>query len=235
MVMKVVNINNVFFRGKENKSTPSGNITPNSNSIRELSNVTPDFKVNLPTPYKKLGVTQLDNGLTIHSYKLANGYKVSVVPMEGSPAVVKNYVNVGSMNETADIKGISHFLEHMAFNGTNGENGHVKLNVGDSFKKKFPFRGGEFFRVVQPRNLNRGVEDTGGGDDGTRERSAPRFVNAAHDSVSRFMCRAFKRIVRHVNSPFAAGFREKSCLSSSSEIHREASPPSDGNRSLRHG
>ena len=135
MVMKVGNINNVFFRGKENNSAHAGNIAPNSNSIRELSNVTPDFKVNLPTPYKKLGVTQLDNGLAIHSYKLANGYKVSVVPMEGSPAVVKNYVNVGSMNETANIKGISHFLEHMAFNGTNGENGHVKLKVGDSFKK----------------------------------------------------------------------------------------------------
>ena len=55
--------------------------------------------------------------------------------MEGSPAVVKNYVNVGSMNETANIKGISHFLEHMAFNGTNGENGHIKLETGDSFKK----------------------------------------------------------------------------------------------------
>lgn len=68
-------------------------------------------------------------------YKLANGHKVSIMPMEGSPAVVKNYVNVGSMNETPDIKGISHFLEHMAFNGTNGENGHIKLEVGDSFKK----------------------------------------------------------------------------------------------------
>ena len=135
MVMKVGNINNVFFRGKENNSTSVSNVAQNSNSIRELANVTPDFKVNLPTPYKKLGITQLDNGLAIHSYKLANGYKVSVVPMEGSPAVVKNYVNVGAMNETADIKGISHFLEHMAFNGTNGENGHVKLNVGDSFKK----------------------------------------------------------------------------------------------------
>ena len=104
MVMKVGNINNVFFRGKENNSTSVNNVAQNSNSIRELVNVTPDFKVNLPTPYKKLGITQLDNGLVIHSYKLANGYKVSVVPMEGSPAVVKNYVNVGSMNETADIK-----------------------------------------------------------------------------------------------------------------------------------
>ena len=68
MVMKVGNINNVFFRGKENNSTSVNNVAQNSNSIRELANVTPDFKVNLPTPYKKLGITQLDNGLAIHSY-----------------------------------------------------------------------------------------------------------------------------------------------------------------------
>ena len=134
MVMKVGNINNVFFRGKID-TTSNNSELQKKEQIRELSAVTPDFKVNTPISYKKLGETQLANGLTIHSYKLANGYKVSVIPMEGSPAVVKNYVNVGAMNETADIKGISHFLEHMAFNGTNGENGHEKLNVGDSFKK----------------------------------------------------------------------------------------------------
>ena len=103
--------------------------------IKELPNVTPDFAVVTPQKYTKRGVIKLPNGLEIHSYKLANGYKVSVIPMEGSPAVVKNYVNVGSLNETQNIKGISHFLEHMAFNGTNGENGHMKLEVGDSFKK----------------------------------------------------------------------------------------------------
>ena len=73
--------------------------------------------------------------LEIYNYKLSNGYKVAIVPMEDSPSVVKTYVNVGSMNETPDIKGISHFLEHMAFNGSNGENGHLKLEPGDSFKK----------------------------------------------------------------------------------------------------
>ena len=135
MVMKVGNVNNIYFKSKEVETPRKNAIAKNQIQIRELSNVTPDFKVNLPTPYKKTGVTQLSNGLTLHSYKLANGYKVSVVPMEGSPAVVKNYVNVGAMNETANIKGISHFLEHMAFNGTNGENGHLKLDVGDSFKK----------------------------------------------------------------------------------------------------
>ena len=134
MVMKVGNIQSVFFRGKtDTKKDVQSNVT--YPQIRELSGITPDFSVKLPQQYTKLPTVELDNGLKIHQYKLANGYRVSVVPMENSPAVVKSYVNVGSMNETGDIKGISHFLEHMAFNGTNGENGHEKLEVGDSFKK----------------------------------------------------------------------------------------------------
>lgn len=134
MVMKVDNIHSVLFKGGINtaKQAQTDNTRP---QITELSNVTPDFGVTVPQKYTKLGVKKLDNGLEVHMYKLANGHKVSIIPMEGSPAVVKNYVNVGSMNETANIKGISHFLEHMAFNGTNGENGHIKLEAGDSFKK----------------------------------------------------------------------------------------------------
>ncbi len=134
MVMKVNSINSVLFRAK--LETP--NEAPkekNQPQIKELSYVTPDFKVKTPQAYKKLRTDVLPNGLEVHSYKLANGHRVTIVPMEGSPAVVKNYVNVGSLNETPDIKGISHFLEHMAFNGTNGDNGHLKLDVGDSFKK----------------------------------------------------------------------------------------------------
>lgn len=134
MVMKVDNIHSVLFKGGINtaKQAKTDNTRP---QITELSNVTPDFGVTVPQKYTKLGVKKLDNGLEVHMYKLANGHKVSIIPMEGSPAVVKNYVNVGSMNETTNIKGISHFLEHMAFNGTNGENGHIKLEAGDSFKK----------------------------------------------------------------------------------------------------
>lgn len=95
----------------------------------------PSYAIQTPQKYQSLGITELSNGQKIHSFKLANGHRVTIVPMEGSPATVKNYVNVGSMNETDDIKGISHFLEHMAFNGTTGENGYIKLNTGDSFKK----------------------------------------------------------------------------------------------------
>ena len=74
MVMKVGNVNNIYFKSKEVETPRKNAIAKNQTQIRELSNVTPDFKVNLPTPYKKIGVTQLSNGLTLHSYKLANGY-----------------------------------------------------------------------------------------------------------------------------------------------------------------
>lgn len=134
MVMKVNNINSLFFMSKPIRGT----IDPQKeeySQVKELTGVTHDFNVKIPQKYANIGLQKLDNGLNLHLYKLANGMKVAIVPMEGSPAVVKNYVNVGSMNETANIKGISHFLEHMAFNGTNGENGHIKLETGDSFKK----------------------------------------------------------------------------------------------------
>ena len=136
MVMKVSGVNNIVFRSTQ-VSTPDS-FTPVNKAekqVKELSNITPDYGVVVPVNYKQTSVDRLDNGLEIYSYKMSNGYKVTVVPMKGSPAVVKSYVNVGSMNETANIKGISHFLEHMAFNGTNGDNGHIELKQGDSFKK----------------------------------------------------------------------------------------------------
>lgn len=135
--MKVSGVNNIVFMsngGTKNNTSNSCAINTHR-EIKELGYVTPDFGVNIPVQYRKTSVDKLDNGLEIHSYKMANGYKVTVVPMKNSPAVVKSYVNVGSMNETGDIKGISHFLEHMSFNGTNGENGHIELKQGDSFKK----------------------------------------------------------------------------------------------------
>ena len=132
--MKVGNINPVLFRATNTVTKPE-NIKEEKKQIKELGSVTPDYAVKTPQKYTKLGVSKIFNGLEVHSYKLANGHKITIIPMENSPATVKNYVNVGSMNESDDIKGISHFLEHMAFNGTNGENGYIKLNTGDSFKK----------------------------------------------------------------------------------------------------
>lgn len=135
MVMKVGIIHPILFKSAPAVTKPEIQSTQQRTQINELSSVTPDYSVITPQKYTKLGVDKLNNGLEIHQYKLSNGHRITIVPMEGSPAIVKNYVNVGSLNETDNIKGISHFLEHMAFNGTTGENGYMKLNTGDSFKK----------------------------------------------------------------------------------------------------
>ena len=151
MVMKVGNFYPVMFRSsmpiikKDNntiqypeikeQATTAPHISAEKNITNPFHPIVPNYSIRTPQRFQTLGITELSNGQKIYSYKLANGHRVTVVPMEGSPATVKNYVNVGSMNETDDIKGISHFLEHMAFNGTTGENGYIKLNTGDSFKK----------------------------------------------------------------------------------------------------
>ena len=134
MVMKVSNINPILFKGSSAVTKTTTEVADRE-QIKELGKVTPDYAVVLPQRYTKTGVAELQNGLKLHTYKLANGHKITIIPMENSPATVKNYVNVGSMNETDDIKGISHFLEHMAFNGTLGSEGYEKLNHGDSFNK----------------------------------------------------------------------------------------------------
>lgn len=61
-------------------------------------------------------------------YLLNNGQKVIVVPKEG-PTTVKSYVKVGSFNEPDNIRGISHYIEHNLFNGSQ------KLAPGEFVKK----------------------------------------------------------------------------------------------------
>lgn len=89
--------------------------------------VTPDFNVKKPIAYNKIYEADLPFDLKAHFYKLANGQKVVIVPKEGA-TVLKTYVNTGSMNETDNIRGISHYLEHNFFNGSDG------LEKGEFFK-----------------------------------------------------------------------------------------------------
>jgi zinc protease len=52
-------------------------------------------------------------------FKLDNGLEVWVQPRAGTPAVaLRLMVRVGSRYETADNNGISHFVEHMVFTGS---------------------------------------------------------------------------------------------------------------------
>ncbi len=85
-----------------------------------------------PIPYKFERDINLAFSNKAKLYTLANGQKVVVLEKKG-PTVLETYYNVGSMNEPDDKRGISHFEEHMAFNGSQDPNGHG-LGAGDFFK-----------------------------------------------------------------------------------------------------
>lgn len=52
------------------------------------------------------------------SETLPNGMRYHLYPIEGEQIEVRLVVNVGSLNEGEDERGYAHFIEHMAFNGT---------------------------------------------------------------------------------------------------------------------
>lgn len=89
-------------------------------------NSTPTYNVKVPLKYTSLGKEELPCSITANMYKLENGQRVVIVPKKG-PTVVKTYVNVGSMNEPDKVRGISHFIEHNLFNGSEG------LEAGEFF------------------------------------------------------------------------------------------------------
>ena len=103
-------------------------------SSAQIPNGTPDYNVTIPSGYTKIGAEKLFNGQKIHCYKLSNGQRVMIAPMDSPMTMLNTYVNTGSMNEKDEERGISHFCEHMAFNGTKGTDGYMKLGVGDVFR-----------------------------------------------------------------------------------------------------
>ena len=65
------------------------------------------------------GDTSEATGSPYHKSTLANGVRVVTGPMTGVRSASRIfYYNVGSRFEPAPIAGISHFLEHMLFKGT---------------------------------------------------------------------------------------------------------------------
>lgn len=67
---------------------------------------------------------------------LANGLKVLLVEDHNIPSVaLYTFFRVGSRNERPGLTGVSHFIEHMMFNGT------AKVGPGE-FDRRMEFRGG---------------------------------------------------------------------------------------------
>lgn len=97
-----------------------------NNQVQDSQEVTPSYNVKVPLKYTYLGREELPCSTDAHIYKLENGQRVVIIPKKG-PTVVKTYVNVGSMNEPDNVRGISHFIEHNLFNGSQG------LEAGEFF------------------------------------------------------------------------------------------------------
>lgn len=111
-----------------NNVPETGTVTTNPvQKTMELPNVTPTYNIKTPLRYSDLGTVDLPENTKAHLFKLENGQRVVIIPKVG-PTVVKTYVNVGSMNEPDRVRGISHFIEHNLFNGSEG------LEAGDFFK-----------------------------------------------------------------------------------------------------
>lgn len=128
-----VNLNPISFKSNAEitKTAQSNSAVTNpiqniSQSAGEIQNTTPTYNVKVPLKYTSLGVEELPCETKAHLYKLENGQRVVIIPKKG-PTVVKTYINVGSMNEPDKVRGISHFIEHNLFNGSEG------LDAGEFF------------------------------------------------------------------------------------------------------
>lgn len=129
-----INLSQISFKSRgEIAKAPNNNVVTNpmqntteKSDVSKIANPTPDYNVKVPLRYTSLGTEELPCSTTAHLYKLENGQKVVIIPKKG-PTVVKTYVNVGSMNEPDKVRGISHFIEHNLFNGSEG------LEAGEFF------------------------------------------------------------------------------------------------------
>ncbi len=105
------------FQSANNVSKPAEPSSADVVQVKELSNVTPDYNVRVPIKYTILEDLKLSEDCTARCYRLANGQKVVILPKDG-PTIVKTYVNTGSFNEPDNLRGISHYIEHNLFNGS---------------------------------------------------------------------------------------------------------------------
>ena len=128
-MLKINQVQNIDCKQPKYHIAPSFEAqNPTQQQVQELQAVQPDYNVKVPMKYQKIEELKLPFDYTGHFYKLANGQRVVIIPKEGE-TVLKTYVNTGSMNEPDHLRGISHYIEHNLFNGSDG------LDAGEFFQK----------------------------------------------------------------------------------------------------
>lgn len=114
--------NNKIIQNKQTfgQQTVTAEAAPTQKETGSVQNVTypaPNLNVKVPIGYSHVEDIKFNDDITAHCYKLANGQRVVVVPKDGT-TVVKTYINTGSFNEPDKLRGISHYIEHNLFNGS---------------------------------------------------------------------------------------------------------------------
>ena len=114
-------VSSLSLNASKPKNSPAfkSNQTVSYPQVDALPSVTAQYGVKVPMSYSKVAELELPFNLKAHCYRLANGQRVVIVPKEGE-TVLKTYVGTGSMNEPDRVRGISHYIEHNLFNGSEG-------------------------------------------------------------------------------------------------------------------
>lgn len=125
-----ININNIkYMQNFGNKVTGASfvrneAISEDSSSttspVQNIQTQTPVYPVYTPIQPKaaqKTGEIKIPGCENAQIYELANGQKAVIIKKDG-PVTINTYVKVGSINETDDIRGMSHYIEHNLFNGS---------------------------------------------------------------------------------------------------------------------
>src|SRR5262249_57988222 len=67
----------------------------------------------------RLGGESSERNMPFHSHKLPNGLQIiGETSPSARSAALGFFVRTGSRDETLDVSGVTHFLEHMVFKGT---------------------------------------------------------------------------------------------------------------------
>lgn len=115
-----------FCADKNTQTNPNKNIN-DGKKLPDINSQNYALNIKVPQKYTHINTFKIPQVGDAHFYKLQNGQRVVIVPTEGE-TIVKTHINVGSMNEPDNIRGISHYIEHNLFNGTE------KLNAGEFFR-----------------------------------------------------------------------------------------------------
>ena len=113
-------------------SSAASNTVDNTSQTPVVDALKAQILAQAPVSYTFIKEVKLPFSNSVKLFKLANGQKVAILEKKG-PTVLQTYYNVGSMNEPDSQRGISHFNEHMAFNGSKSPQGKT-LDAGDFFK-----------------------------------------------------------------------------------------------------